>query len=142
MRKNKIFALSIWLSLATSGTLLSGFVLAGVNQWTSLGLDGATVSALSIDPISPATIYAGTQGFGIFKSINGGESWTAINDGLTNLAIRAVALDPSDSQMIYAGTEGSGVWIYKDYPEEVTDGDGGGASEKGDDGAFCYVHEN
>jgi hypothetical protein len=68
------------------------------------------VSALAIDPSAPATLYAGTaSGFspGVFKSINGGASWTAI--GPTTSYVNALAIDPSAPATLYAGT-GEGVF--------------------------------
>jgi hypothetical protein len=82
---------------------------AGVNVWTTNGPEGGDVRAMAIDPANPATLYAGTYGGGIFKSHNGGESWTAINAGLTNLFINALAVDPFTPARIYAGT-GTGVY--------------------------------
>jgi hypothetical protein len=38
-------------------------------QWTSIGPDGGGITALALDPTTPATIYAGTRGDGIFKSM-------------------------------------------------------------------------
>ncbi len=43
---------------------------------------------------------------GVFKSTNGGGSWTAINSGLTNPYVLALAFDPSATTTIYAGTNG------------------------------------
>jgi photosystem II stability/assembly factor-like uncharacterized protein len=48
--------------------------------WTTLnnfGLFSAPdVAWLAIDSTAPATIYAATQGSGLFKTTNGGSSWT------------------------------------------------------------------
>jgi len=82
MRKRVNFALLIWLSLASLSMSMSNFALAGVNRWTRIGLEGAGVTALAIDSFTPVTIYAGTRRLGIFKSIDGGESWTDINNGV------------------------------------------------------------
>ena len=43
-------------------------------------------------------------GGGVFKSTNGGGSWTAINTGLTNPNVLALAIDPSAPATLYAGT--------------------------------------
>jgi len=39
------------------------------------------VSVLVIDPKSPTTLYAGTTGGGVFKSTDGGGTWSASNTG-------------------------------------------------------------
>ena len=80
------------------------------------GRPGGLVLALAIDPTSPATIYAGTRsGFGgvfsgVFKSTNGGGSWSPINAGLTNSDVLALAIDPATPATLYAGTSGGGVF--------------------------------
>ena len=60
---------------------------------------------LAIDPITPQTIYAGTTG-GVFKSVNGGASWSASSVGLTSTSVKSLAIDPTTPQTIYAGTSG------------------------------------
>ncbi|MDD3638388.1 MAG: hypothetical protein PHN50_12410, partial [Bacteroidales bacterium] len=46
--------------------------------------------------------FAGTYG-GVFRSTDNGESWTAVNNGLTNKAIYALVMSGSN---IFAGTGG------------------------------------
>src|SRR6266571_4356974 len=79
-------------------------VHAGNNVWTSLGPEGGIVQALALDPTTPTTVYAGTRGGGVFKSTNGGNSWSAVNTGLPDLEIFALALDPTTPTTVYAGT--------------------------------------
>jgi photosystem II stability/assembly factor-like uncharacterized protein len=83
--------------------------LAGVNVWTTNGPEGGDVRALAIDPANPATVYVGTFGNGIFKSSNGGGSWTAANVGLTASDVGVLVLDPSAPATLYAGSYGGGV---------------------------------
>jgi len=63
------------------------------------------------DPSAPATLYAGTGG-GVFKSSNGGQSWTAVNAGLTNTYVITLAIDPSAPATLYAGTNSGGVFRF------------------------------
>lgn len=92
----------------------SGLVMAGTNSWTGNGPFGGFVRALSFDPLHPETIYAGTGGAGIYKTTDGGESWTEINDGLlspvVNLHTKSFAIDPKDTNTLYAGFAGG---LYK-----------------------------
>src|SRR5439155_11678834 len=69
--------------------------------------DTATPRALAIDPTSPSTLYAVVSGSGIYKSADGGGSWTPINTGLTNLLTLSLAIDPATPTTIYAGAESS-----------------------------------
>jgi hypothetical protein len=79
--------------------------------WTSLGLEGGTVSALAFDQSMPGTVYAGLNYAGVFKSTNGGDSWTRSASGLPqNVTVRALAVDPQTGSIVYAGTDGWGVY--------------------------------
>jgi hypothetical protein len=81
-------------------------VHAGINVWTSIGPDGGgIISALALDPLTPTTLYAGTDG--IFKSTDGGATWQAASTGLTNnLDVLTLAIDPATSTTLYAGAAG------------------------------------
>ena len=57
---------------------------------------------LAIDPSNPATLYAGTCA-GLYKSTNGGGSWSQVNNGLPILS-NPVVIDPSNPDTLYAGT--------------------------------------
>jgi photosystem II stability/assembly factor-like uncharacterized protein len=46
----------------------------------------------------------------VFKSVNGGGNWTAVNTGLTNTDVRALAIDPAAPTTLYAGTYYGGVF--------------------------------
>src|SRR5262249_519160 len=72
----------VGLLLGLRGAGSGGGARGGNNVWTSLGPGGEPVGALAIDPIPPTTLYAGTGGNGVFKSTNGGSSWSAVNTGL------------------------------------------------------------
>lgn len=86
------------------------------------------ILSLAIDPTDANTLYAGTGGFvgggrGVYKSTDGGQSWTAANAGNLDLRITALAIDPSNPQTVYAGsdagdilksTDGGVSWIQLD----------------------------
>jgi hypothetical protein len=63
---------------------------------------------LAIDPSNPNTLYAGTRFNGVFKTVNGGGSWTSVNPALGSTLFAIVHLplvtDPLDSGTVYAGT--------------------------------------
>src|SRR6476619_6940392 len=98
-----LFSILIFLLLGPIG---SGVASAGVNTWTTHGPEGGIIYALAIDPATPATLYAGTDSAGVYKTINGGASWTAVNAGLTNTTVLALAINPSTPATLYAGTFG------------------------------------
>src|SRR5512133_3516744 len=68
-----------------------------------IGPFGGRIAAMASDPQKPNVFYAGSFGAGMFKSIDSGETWSAINAGLPGLFINALAVDPTDSDVLYAG---------------------------------------
>ncbi|MFN2633238.1 MAG: WD40/YVTN/BNR-like repeat-containing protein [Thermoanaerobaculia bacterium] len=104
-RDHRVRKLHRLLLLAVSALLVSSISSAGFNEWTSIGPYGAggNVRALAIDPQTPGTLYAGSDG-GVFKSQDGGISWSAVNNGLTGFTVYALALDPTAPGTVYAGT--------------------------------------
>jgi photosystem II stability/assembly factor-like uncharacterized protein len=66
----------------------------------------AGVLAITVDPTNPQTLLAGTNGAGLFKSTDGGGSWTAANSGLQLRTVKAIAIDPVDHNTVYAGGAG------------------------------------
>jgi hypothetical protein len=74
--------------------------------WTKVnsGLPSVTINALAVKGDS---LFAGTNGSGVFRSTDSGASWTAVNTGLTNNTIYALVVNSND---LFAGTNGSGVF--------------------------------
>ncbi len=99
-----------YLFAMLSVLLLAGPARAGTDQWTTNGPYGGQVRVLATDPENSSTIYAADTG-GVFKSVDGGASWTRASAGITDLAIKAVVVDPQDGNTLYAGTDqGGGVF--------------------------------
>ena len=83
-----------------------GSTSGALGTWESIGPGnvGGRTRALLIDPINPDVMYAAAVAGGIWKTTNGGNSWTPLNDFLANIAVSCMAFDPSNSNTIYAGT--------------------------------------
>jgi photosystem II stability/assembly factor-like uncharacterized protein len=79
----------------------------GGKNWVvvNTGLTSPFVNTVAVDPLTPATVYAGTNG-GVFKSVNSGGLWSAANNGLTSLTVNSLAIDPATPATVYAGTNG------------------------------------
>jgi photosystem II stability/assembly factor-like uncharacterized protein len=72
----------------------------------SRSLDGAQLCAVAFDPRDSQTMYIGTDR-GIFKSIDGGETWqplSAIRFDRGIAAVLSVAVDPLRPSTLYAAT--------------------------------------
>jgi len=73
----------------------------------SNGPYGGDVKAVATDPRNCQILYAGTYGAGVFKTVNGGGSWSSINEGFPANApiyIASLAIDPGNPDIIYTGT--------------------------------------
>ena len=94
-------------------TVLLGLTLhasAGLNRWSTGGPPDESILSLAVDPLAPGTVYAGTNGDGLFRTFDGGLRWFPINVGLTNPIVAAVVVHPVDTAVVYAGTSGEGVF--------------------------------
>src|SRR5438093_7708563 len=81
--------------LILGGSLLSA-AHAETGQWRSIGPEGGTVNALSLNPQSPATLYATVNSQRAFKTTDGGASW--IETGPSN---KQFIFDPHDPHILY-----------------------------------------
>jgi photosystem II stability/assembly factor-like uncharacterized protein len=75
--------------------------------WAPLGPFGGFVQALTADPRQSGTVYATTPS-GIFKTVDGGASWTAIS---LEQPTSAVAVDPSHPSTLYVGIYGGALLL-------------------------------
>ena len=84
---------------------------AGIWNWEWLGPGniGGRLRAILIHPTNPNIIWVGSASGGIWKTIDGGASWSPLSDFIANLAITSLVMDPNDTKVIYASTgEGFG----------------------------------
>lgn len=66
------------------------------------------VSIQSLALSEKQAVYAGSFGKGIFKSEDGGKTWLAVNEGMTDPYVYAVVVGPDKA--VYAGTLRGGVF--------------------------------
>jgi hypothetical protein len=122
---------------ATMSTTETGLVSAAAvsGSWTPIGpapiTNGQTfsvsnsvsgrVTAIAVNPSNPSVVYVGTAVGGVYRSLNGGGSWSPIMDNALSLSIGAITIDPSNPSRVYVGTgEGNsgqrnyfGVGVYR-----------------------------
>jgi photosystem II stability/assembly factor-like uncharacterized protein len=73
---------------------------------------GNRVASVAGVPGDPYTYYAGAASGGVWKTIDGGNRWTPIADGIPVAAIGALAVAPSDPKIVWAGT--GEAWAIRD----------------------------
>lgn len=128
----------------------------GGDTWTQLGasvFNGRSIGTIAVKPGDSNTLYVGiTRGvrginstdgglvslipgaapWGLYKSTDGGATWTYIHNGAATLAgcsvstdatnttpcsprgVRRVVIDPSDPNTVYAGSYARGIWRSSD----------------------------
>jgi hypothetical protein len=67
---------------------------------------GGAVGPVVADPLDVNTFYVGTPAGGIWKTTNGGTTWTPLTDKQASLSIASLSLDPTDPtrKTLIAGT--------------------------------------
>jgi photosystem II stability/assembly factor-like uncharacterized protein len=97
------------LSVATSNGVYQS--TDGGNSWSNVGLTGIAVTALAVDPVTPGTVYAGTETGGIYVR-TAANVWNAINAGLTEpyTGVLALTVDPLNPARFYAGQATAGAF--------------------------------
>ena len=83
----------------------------GGNTWANMGLeDSQHISEIIIHPVNPEIVYVGVMGHlfsdneerGVYKTINGGESWTPIFQINDRTGIIDLAIHPNNPDILYA----------------------------------------
>lgn len=62
------------------------------------------VLAIAVHPTNPEIVYAGTAQGGLYRTLNGGQTWTPLMDNAQTLAVGAVTIDPLDPTTLFVGT--------------------------------------
>ena len=120
----------------------------GGKSWENIGLtDVRQISKIRIHPDNPDVLYVGAQGSpyqptdarGVFRSMDGGESWEKVLFVDENSGVSDLSLDANNPRILYAafwdhqrlpwtmrsGGEGSGIWKSTDGGDnwkELTEG--------------------
>src|SRR4030042_2745239 len=82
-----------------------------VGNWTPLALSDQVITAITIDPLHPERIFAGTNNNGAFFSRNGGTSWEIMDHNLNSQTIQSINFDPVVPNFIYFATKTHGIYL-------------------------------
>ena len=65
---------------------------------------GGRISDIEYNPLYPNIVYAGASTGGVFKSYDGGLTWSPIFDDQAALSVGDIAVDPVNPDIVYVGT--------------------------------------
>ncbi|HEY5760043.1 MAG TPA: CARDB domain-containing protein [Steroidobacter sp.] len=91
------------------------FATSGDAGWQRLNLAAAQAlnpsavfgaASLAVKPGSPESIFFGAFNRGVFRSEDGGQSWTAPNTDLAGFASQVFGFDPRDANTLYVSVAG------------------------------------
>jgi photosystem II stability/assembly factor-like uncharacterized protein len=92
----------------------------GQTQTVTTAVSGR-VSAIAVDPSNPEVAYVGAAQGGLYRTLDGGQTWTAMMDSAQSLSVGAVTIDTHNPSTVWVGTGESaiggwtffGVGVYK-----------------------------
>jgi photosystem II stability/assembly factor-like uncharacterized protein len=67
------------------------------------GVDSGRLRSIVVDSANPAIVYLATAEGGVWKTLDGGNSWRPMTETLGSLSLGSLAMDPFDSQTLYLG---------------------------------------
>ncbi len=72
--------------------------------WSGEGNAGGHINGIAPHPTDPNTCYIAADSGGVWKTTNGGTTWTPLTDQLSIMNHGCVALDPQSPNTVYIGT--------------------------------------
>ncbi|MGH9441867.1 MAG: WD40/YVTN/BNR-like repeat-containing protein [Thermoanaerobaculia bacterium] len=96
-------------------TVDGGVNWQGVSSYPGTSSESHAVGVIA-DPVTSGRVYVFTDGAGVFKSTDGGTTWSAKVsglDGLSSLFILALAIAPSNPTILYLSTS-AGIFLSND----------------------------
>jgi hypothetical protein len=84
------------------------------------------LTTMAIHPTNPQIIYVGSpgelghEGCGIWKTTDGGTTWTPVGESLPTLAVAAIAIDLTNPDRVYIATADHGIFRSDDAGESWT----------------------
>ncbi|MBK7403257.1 MAG: hypothetical protein IPJ41_01155 [Phycisphaerales bacterium] len=129
-------------TLPRIAALIAGMILTGApditsaQTWQELGPApisdsggySGRVSAIACSATDPNLYYVGGADGGVWKTTNGGSTWTPLTDHMPTTSTGAIAVDPTNDQIVYVGTGEANYANHSRYGLGVFKSTNGGAS--------------
>lgn len=111
-------------------------------SWSRMGLaDSERIARIEVDPKRSDTVYVCALGHlwnrhderGVYKTTDGGKSWTRVLAVDADTGCSDLALDPQEPSILYAG-----MWQFRRYPDFFTSGGKGSGLYKSTDAGATW----
>jgi photosystem II stability/assembly factor-like uncharacterized protein len=103
MSNNQVF-------LATSASGLARATADAEGAWSVEALlEDQKINCLAADPRNEGVVYAGTQGNGVLRSDDRGQTW--VPAGMEGQIVKSLAVSPHETGVLYAGVKPAGVFV-------------------------------
>lgn len=88
----------------TRSSAASSWEYIGSTSVPANGGGAGRINTMEFDPQNPVIIWVGAANGGLWRSGNGGTTWTTNTDFLPNLSISDIAINPSNTNEVYVAT--------------------------------------
>lgn len=84
-------------------------------SWRSCSVQNVAVARIAVHPANSQVAYATFRSYGlpipaIWKTVNGGSSWTPAFEGILTLDVLSLKISLHDPEVLFAGTDSSGLY--------------------------------
>ena len=59
------------------------------------------INSIAFDPVDPNIIWIGSPAGGLWKTIDGGNTWTTNTDNLPVMGVSGIVIHPTNNQIMY-----------------------------------------
>ncbi len=104
------------------GALVQTTIVLGNEHQSREGHIVTGVMCVAVDPHDPQRIFVGTFDRGVYRSLDGGDTWESVGAGMADARVLAIAISPCEQvagrSVVYAGTEPS--MLYRSTDDGAT----------------------
>ena len=82
----------------------------GAATWSLMAPGASFANSIAVDPENTSRVFTSDYSSGLRRSLDGGQTWQAVNNGRPFASIHCLGADPSDDRTVFAGTDSNGIF--------------------------------